>query len=163
MTGTALLLPLVLGSLICPSRCAGHCAGFPRTLNRYFFSSSVLGDSIGQIRTTNGLGTNGAGVRSLPGLVSHIVDVKSYFTRNPAQGEGERNLITEVRITEVRKFPLTAQIESLRPRHCSFAYSALAWFMGIVSRVNKVHRYYYHVRSEVSRRKKSPSTLRMYQ
>jgi len=60
-------------------------------LNRYFFSSSVLGDSIGQIRTTNGLGTNGAGVRSLPGLVSHIVDVKPYFTQNTAQGEDERN------------------------------------------------------------------------
>jgi hypothetical protein len=54
-------------------------------LNRYFFSSSVLGDSIGQIRTTNGLGTNSAGVRSLPGLVSHIVEVKSYFTQSPAQ------------------------------------------------------------------------------
>jgi hypothetical protein len=66
-------------------------------LNRYFFSSSVLGDSIGQIRTTNGLGTNGAGVRSLPGLVSHIVEVKSYFTQNPAQGEDERNgLLTTV-------------------------------------------------------------------
>ena len=103
-----------------------------------------------------------SGERGVEASSDRFQTLRCELTRKKSKFECKR-LITEVRITEVRKFPLTAQIESLRPRHCSFAYSALAWFTGIVSRVNKVHRYYYYVRSEVSRRKKSPSTLRMYQ